>query len=99
MRIEKSCFKCLIVKPLSEFYKHKKTSDGHLGKCKECTKNDTKNNYNRKSIDDPKFIEQERKRHRQKYHRLNYREKHKPTYESKFLTMLSYKEKYPEKYK
>ena len=34
----KPCKVCGEVKPLSEYYKHPKMSDGHLGKCKECQK-------------------------------------------------------------
>lgn len=41
----KKCFKCLTVKPLDDYYKHPQMGDGHLNKCKECTKKDVQMNY------------------------------------------------------
>lgn len=64
----KSCFKCGERKSIDEFYKMRGMSDGHLGKCKECTKKDVKDRY-----DSPesraKILEYEKKRARDPYRR------------------------------
>lgn len=94
--ITKICFKCNIDKPLSEYYKHKQMGDGHLNKCKDCTKKDSKERLYDK-LKDPIWVESEQKRHREKYHRLDYKEKHKPTPEKKKEAVGKYFLKYPEK--
>ena len=38
----KTCFKCERVLPISEFYAHPRMGDGHSGKCKECTRRDSR---------------------------------------------------------
>lgn len=40
----KLCFKCRREKPLTEFYRHPRMGDGHLGKCKDCTRTDVRSN-------------------------------------------------------
>jgi hypothetical protein len=92
----KICFKCGHEKPFEMFYRHPKMRDGHLGKCKDCTKKDTQDRFNEK-LKKPDFVEAERERQRQKYYRLGYKDKHKPLPEDKKKAIDAHKAKYPEK--
>jgi hypothetical protein len=94
--MEKICFKCDKSKPLDCFYKHKQMSDGYLGKCKECTKNDIKIRTN-KLLENPEWVEKEQTRQREKYYRLEYKDLHKPDSKTKKEQMNRYINKYPEK--
>lgn len=95
---EKQCFKCKNILPLNEFYKYKKMSDGHLNKCKMCSKNDSKLREEELRLV-PIWVENKKLRQREIYHRLNYKEKYKKPKEKKKLSAVNYYSKYPEKYK
>lgn len=69
--MEKICFKCPErgMQPLTNYYKHAQMGDGHLNKCKDCTKKDVSERYDVKILE-PEFLESERTRGRDKYRRL-----------------------------
>lgn len=46
-RLTKRCFVCGDERPLVDFYRHPFMADGHLGKCKSCTKRQVRENYAR----------------------------------------------------
>jgi hypothetical protein len=57
----KHCFRCGEAKSLDEFYAHPGMDDGHLGKCKDCTRLDAKLNRAAK-LKDPAWVIAERER-------------------------------------
>lgn len=96
--MEKQCSNCSLTLPLDLFYKSSGYKGGYTKRCKDCTKIKARERE-LKILSTPEGIEKERKRHRDKYYRLNYKEKHKPTYEAKKIAIDRYNNKYPEKLK
>jgi hypothetical protein len=93
---KKVCFKCGKELFITEFYVHKQMLDGHLNKCKECTKRDSA--IRERSLrNDPIWVENEKKRAREKYYRLEYKGKHYPSSDKKKEIIKKHNQKYPEK--
>jgi len=94
----KVCFRCGKEKPFIDFYKHPRMADGHLNKCKTCTKKDVSGNY-RKNIEH--YTEYEKTRMHLP-HRVKAREEYAQTEQGK-ITGNKAKRKYaarnPEKQK
>ena len=74
----KQCFKCKQVQPISNYYRHPMMGDGHLNKCKECTKADSVSNYT-KNRSSKNWLQKERARCRIKSHIYRILGKAKPT--------------------
>ncbi len=66
--LTKVCFRCHQDKLISEFYRHSQMKDGHLNKCKECTKNDA-NKHRSENIE--KIREYDRERGKQEHRIAN----------------------------
>lgn len=91
----KICTKCFTEKTSEEFYKHPSTKDGRDSKCKECAKKASDINFKRKIAELPGFLESEKNRAREKFHRL-YKEV-RPSPERHAEIMKEYKNRFPEK--
>jgi hypothetical protein len=70
-------------------------ADGHLNKCKECTKKES-DEREKRLRQNPEWIEKEKIRAREKYHRLYSDGRHQSS-QNKKANILRYDEKYPEK--
>ena len=90
----KQCIKCLEIKPLSEFHKHKTARDGHRNACKTCMFRFYAENYKRKKA---QYSIQ-----RAKYYRNNeehIRAKNKARYKNKRKEILAKCKQYAKKNK
>lgn len=93
----KTCFKCGRTLPLDEFYAHPQMADGHLNKCKACTRKDTRENrkknivyyklYDRRRASKPERVAQ----------RKQWGEQYKKSGKA-FIARKRDKELYPEKH-
>lgn len=93
----KTCFVCNLEKPLDNFYKHPKMPDGHLNKCKECTKLQARENFSKK-MEDPLFVQKERIRNKLRDKRERKTNVRRGIRKDKHQVYLEQKEKFPEKY-
>ena len=71
----KNCFKCGEPKPLSEFYKHKQMADGHLNKCKSCSKKDA-SEHRQENLEKIRAYDKERGARQGKVYLSEYRKKY-----------------------
>lgn len=56
--MEKTCFKCGASKAMTDFYPHPQMRDGHLNKCKDCSRADT---AARTKLRDPSVVREEKR--------------------------------------
>ena len=94
----KICFKCQKEQSLDEFYIHPQMFDGHLNKCKTCTKIDSEARR-RRLEKEPEWALKERERQRVKQRNAARNRKVTiPTQANRTESIRTYRKKNPEKY-
>ena len=94
----KTCFKCNVPKPESEFYRHPQMKDGLLGKCKECTKRDTA----KRAEEKPEVIRAYERKRATLPHRVEARKAYSSTSAGRLVSrkvMQKQRSQHPDKYK
>lgn len=56
----KTCFRCLVEQPITEFYPHPASKDGHINKCKTCARREITAAAHVRRLRDPKRPKPER---------------------------------------
>lgn len=94
----KSCFKCNELKDISEFYKHNGMADGHLNKCKECTKKYVTSHRN----ENIEYCREYDRKRANSPSRLESKQRYRSSERGKYVVLKShkrYREKFPSKRK
>lgn len=76
----------MVIKDIRYFYKHPRMSDGHIGKCKLCARQDVKNRYDNPEVKQ-KIVEYEKLRsqsHKRKLQAKLQHQKQRQKYPGKF---------------
>ena len=94
----KTCFKCLRALDLSDFYKHPRMGDGHLGKCKDCTRADTEDRRKKLEATNADWVLSERERHRIKQRDRRAKGIGIQTAAEAMAARNAYRSKFPEKH-
>ncbi|QHJ79198.1 MAG: hypothetical protein [Caudoviricetes sp.] len=94
----KKCFKCGIEKSLTEYYKHKQMLDGHLNKCKECTKSDA-HKHREENIDKVRAYDRNRPNKDERAKKQIEYQKSEKGLSVRLKSNRNYRGKFPDRYK